>query len=131
MTTFTMQDINPEPTTPEEEEAFKAIPNQINYPEDDEGDSRDDDEPRSFWNHRVVDLTSKNGGDAFFLIQEVYYDRQGKPCGYCDPCLGGDNLDEIRTQIQRFTDCLSQPILDADKDFDGNIMADENGVEII
>jgi hypothetical protein len=105
MTTFTMQDLNPEPTTPE---------------------------PRSFWNHRVVDLTSKNDGDPFFLIQEVYYNEQGKPCGYCDPCLGGDNLDEIRTQIQRFTECLSQPILDASKDFNGNFLDDDTkGVEII
>jgi hypothetical protein len=82
-----------------------------------------------YWNHRVV--KTDTNGEVFYEIQEVYYNDKDEPCGYCDPCVGGDDIEEIRTQIQRFTECLSKPILEANKDFNGNVFIDDEneGVE--
>jgi hypothetical protein len=74
-----------------------------------------------FWNHRVVDLSKENDGEPWLEIQEVYYNEEGKPSAYGDPCVGGESIDEIQIQIQRFTECLAQPILNAEKDFTGSL----------
>lgn len=73
-----------------------------------------------FWNHRVVDLSKDNDGDSWLEIQEVYYNEKNEPCGHCNPCIGGETLDEIQIQIQRFTECLAHPILNAERDFVGS-----------
>ena len=77
-----------------------------------------------YWNHRVIDLTEENDGETWLEIQEVYYNDKNEPCGYCDPCLGGESLDEVRTQVERFLKCIEQPILKK-SDFDGNKLAED------
>lgn len=145
MTTFTMQDLTPTkteqatqlmqnngmnaptqinindiPVTKEEDEAFNAMPSQTIPTEE---------KPSMSWNHRVVDLTKDNEGESWFEIQEVYYNSKGQPCGYCDPCVGGESIDEIQIQIQRFTECLSQPILNAETDFNNKFDGEDDGKE--
>ena len=120
MATFTMQDLNAIPVTTEEDEAFKAMPSQTIATED---------KPSMFWNHRVVDLTSENGGEPWLEIQEVYYNAEGKPCGYCEPTIGGESIDEIQIQIQRFTECLAHPILNAETDFNNKFDGEDDGKE--
>lgn len=78
-----------------------------------------------FWNHRVVDMSKDNDGEPWLEIQEVYYNEKGEPSAYCDPCIGGESIDEIQIQIQRFTECLAQPILNAEKDFVGSLVEDD------
>jgi hypothetical protein len=78
-----------------------------------------------YWNHRVVDM-SENEDDPFFEIQEVYYNEAGEPCAYCDPCVGGGDMDEIQTQLTRFYDCLERPVLKK-SDFVGKLIDDEEG----
>ena len=107
MATFTMQDLDLPP------------PNDITQ----------DDKPSMFWNHRVVDLSKENQGEPWLEIQEVYYNNEGKPCGYCDPCLGGESIDEIQIQIRRFTECLADPILNAETDFNNEFDGDDYGKE--
>ena len=106
-----MQDLNAIPVTTEEDEAFNAIPSTTLTTED---------KPSMFWNHRVVDLSKDNQGETWLEIQEVYYNSDGQPCGHCNPCVGGESIDEIQIQIQRFTECLSHPILKAETDFVGS-----------
>lgn len=120
MATFTMQDLNAIPVTTEEDEAFNAIPSQTISTED---------KPSMFWNHRVVDLSKDNQGEPWLEIQEVYYNSDGQPYGYCNPCLGGENIDEIQIQIQRFTECLAHPILNAETDFNNKFDGDDDGKE--
>jgi hypothetical protein len=80
-----------------------------------------------YWNHRVVRIKDKAFPDEEFLeIQEVYYNDQDQPCGYCDPCVGGDSLEEIKTQIDRFIKCLNDPILDSEKDFVGKLIEEDD-----
>lgn len=79
------------------------------------------------WNHRVVNLKKDNQGEDWLCIQEVYYNEKDEPCGYCDPCLGGEDLGELMQQVKRFSDCLKYPILDAEKDFDNKFNEEEDG----
>jgi hypothetical protein len=77
-----------------------------------------------YWNHRLVDLSEDNEGEPWLEIQEVYYNDKDEPCGYCDPCVGGEDLNVLREQIERFAKCIEQPILKK-TDFVGKL-TDEN-----
>jgi hypothetical protein len=74
-------------------------------------------EPRSFWNHRVVRMPPDGLEGEWLEIQEVYYNEQNEPCGYCAPCLGSETLEGLQLQVERFAECLTQPILNAETDF--------------
>ena len=78
-----------------------------------------------YWNHRLVDLSKDNEGEPWIVIQEVYYNEEGKPCGYCDPCMGGEDLSEVMLQVKRFSECLNQPILNAETDFNNKLTEDD------
>ena len=78
-----------------------------------------------YWNHRLVDLSKDNEGEPWIVIQEVYYNEEGKPCGYCDPCMGGEDLSEVMQQVKRFSECLNQPILNAETDFNNKLTDEE------
>jgi len=85
-----------------------------------------------YWNHRLVDLSKDNEGEPWIVIQEVYYNEEGKPCGYCDPCMGGEDLSEVMQQVKRFSECLNQPILNAETDFNNKLTDDdEEGKEYV
>jgi hypothetical protein len=85
-----------------------------------------------YWNHRLVDLSKDNEGEPWIVIQEVYYNEEGKPCGYCDPCMGGEDLSEVMQQVKRFSECLNQPILNAETDFNNKLTEDdEEGKEYV
>ena len=102
MTTFTTQD---------REEALKAIEG------DDEIQAAATQEPRSFWNHRVVRMPDDGLGEEWLEIQEVYYNLKGEPCGYCNSYVGGENLAELAEQIERHAKAMALPILDSATDF--------------
>ena len=75
------------------------------------------DKPRSFWNLRIVRMPHDQWGGEWLEIQEVYYNRQGQPCGYCNSFAGGENMDEIKEQLKRHEEALALPILDSETDF--------------
>ena len=80
----------------------------------------------------MVDLSKDNEGEPWIVIQEVYYNEEGKPCGYCDPCMGGEDLSEVMQQVKRFSECLNQPILNAETDFNNKLTDDdEEGKEYV
>jgi hypothetical protein len=58
-------------------------------------------------------------------IDNVYYNEENKPCGYCDPCMGGEDLSEVMLQVKRFSECLNQPILNAETDFNNKLTDDD------
>ena len=108
MTTWTLQDL---PNTPEEDEAFKKLT------EEQQQQQEEADESRSFWNHRVVRMPDDGTGTQWYEIQEVYYNRKGEPCGYCNSYVGGENMAELAEQIERHAKALVLPILDSGIDF--------------
>jgi hypothetical protein len=79
------------------------------------------------WNHRLVDLSKDNEGEPWIVIQEVYYNEKDEPCGYCEPCLGGEDLAEVMQQVKRFSECLKYPILNAETDFNNKFDGDDEG----
>ena len=101
MTTFTTQD---------REEALKAIEG------DDEIQAAATQEPRSFWNHRVI-RSINEFGEEWFEVCEVYYNDKGKPCGYCNGYVGGETLEELGQQFERLKSAMALPTLDALTDF--------------
>jgi len=115
MTTWTLQDL---PNTPEEDEAFKKLT---------EDQERQEKEGQTFWNHRVVRILDELG-EQWFEVQEVYYNKQGEPCGYCNSYVGGENMEELAEQIERHSKALALPILDSATDFH-NKWEDDYGSE--
>jgi hypothetical protein len=103
MTTWTLQDL---PNTPEEDEAFKKLT-----------EEQEQQEPKSFWNHRVVRMPFDELTDSWLEVQEVYYNQKGEPCGYCGSYVGGENLAELAEQIERHAKAMALPILDSATDF--------------
>jgi hypothetical protein len=72
-----------------------------------------DNEPQSFWNHRVVLMPDDGLGNQWYEVQEVYYNRKGEPCGYCNSYVGGETMAELEEQIERHKKALTLPMLDS------------------
>jgi len=49
----------------------------------------------TYWNYRIVNAKSENGGEDWYCLKEVVY-QDGKPWGYNDPCIGSDDMDSMR-----------------------------------
>ena len=101
MTTFTTED---------RIEALRSIEG------DDEIQAAATQKPQSFWNHRVVRSIGKQG-DVWLEVAEVYYNKEGKPCGYCNSYVGGETLEELEQQFERLKSATALPTLDSATDF--------------
>ena len=77
------------------------------------------------WNHRVVDCSHDNGGEPWLTICEVYYNEREQPYAYCDPCTGGESIEELQTQVDRWARALEHPILNALTDFNNPMEVDD------
>jgi hypothetical protein len=77
------------------------------------------DKPQSFWNNRLVRITTHYEGDTEVIYQicEVYYNREGQPVAYCDACLLGDTPEEAKEVHARLAEAFDHPVLDSEKDF--------------
>ena len=67
------------------------------------------------WNHRVINCPSENGGENYFTFKEVYYEND-EPYAYCNPFMGGDNIEEVQELLMRLHTALQLPVLH-EKDF--------------
>ena len=106
-------------TTDDRLEALKAIEgdDEIQHAQTQEPEDDDADNPKSFWNHRVVLMPDDGTGTQWYEVQEVYYNRRGEPCGYCNSYVGGENMAELAEQIERHAKALVLPILNSATDF--------------
>jgi hypothetical protein len=68
----------------------------------------------NYWNHRIINCPSENGGDDYFVIKEVHYDEDETPRGYTDSFMGGDCLESVRELIDRFQGALAKPTMHED-----------------
>ena len=62
------------------------------------------------WNDRIVNTKSQNSGEDWYCLQEVYYEDD-KPIGYCDPCTGGDDMEELKRVFVWMSKALELPPL--------------------
>ena len=126
MTTWTLQDL---PSTPEEEEAWHKIEEEQRQQMEAKADNdKADNESRSFWNHRVVLMPDDGTGTRWYEVQEVYYNRRGEACGYCNSYIGGENMEELNEQIERHKRAADLPVLDSATDFNHK-WEDDDGKE--
>lgn len=67
------------------------------------------------WNHRVVRRIVN--GEEWLAIHEVFYDKKGRPHSVTEDGIepGGNNMEELRSDLERMAKALDHPILDYDK----------------
>lgn len=71
------------------------------------------------WNHRIVKTDDEFG--PYFELVEVFYDNKGRPYGYTNATIGGEDLESIETQLLMFHLALKKDVLLHPKDFTGDI----------
>jgi hypothetical protein len=107
MTTWTLKDY-----TPEEDEAWAMMEKEQEY------EQQKKERGNMYWNNRLVRIVDDNFPDEVYIeVQEVYYNSKDEPCGYCDPCLGGDSVEEAKAVYARIAEAFTKPVLDSKTDF--------------
>ena len=71
-----------------------------------------------FWNHRFVNCPSKNGGEDWYELKEVYYDNLGLPIACTENAVDvcGESMDDVYKLGYRIAQAWDKPILH-EKDF--------------
>lgn len=65
------------------------------------------------WEYRVINLPSTNGGEDYFAICEVTYDKNGDPKGYAPVDKVGEvSHSDLTTAVYSMMGALSLPILE-------------------
>jgi hypothetical protein len=65
-----------------------------------------------FWNYRIVNTKSANGGEDWYCLQEVYYDgHTKKPYAYCAPCTGSEDMESLRDVWHMMEEAMKNPPL--------------------
>lgn len=64
-----------------------------------------------YWNHRIINCPSENGGDDWLTVKEVFYDEHDKAHSYSDACVGGESIEELQQLFDRFTVASALPVL--------------------
>lgn len=72
------------------------------------------------WNHRIVKTVNELGSE-YFEIAEVFYDAEGKFYAYGNATIQGENLDELKEQVEWFEIAITKPILNYPEHFTGDV----------
>ena len=67
------------------------------------------------WNIRIVKYLEE--GEAILVLAEVYYNTQGKPCGFTSAIAMGENTDELHTYVDWMKEALAYPIIEFETQF--------------
>jgi hypothetical protein len=70
------------------------------------------------WNHRIVRTT--NEGECYELA-EVFYDSEKNPYAYGQASIMGENIEEVKEQIEMFQAALTKGVLNYPEDFTGDV----------
>jgi hypothetical protein len=65
------------------------------------------------WNYRVcVTKHDTYPDERYYSIQEVYYDKDGKPTGFCDADVRNwESLDDLRGTLTKMLEALDRPLI--------------------
>jgi len=66
------------------------------------------------WNYRFINTPSENDGEDWICLKEVYYDNDGLPVSYSDPCLGSESVDGVLWLIDEWAEAATMPVLHED-----------------
>lgn len=70
------------------------------------------------WNYRLVNLKSRNGGEPWIELCEVYYNDDESLMTCTDVCLGSETLDGMKKIIERLNIAMTHPVIE-EEDFKG------------
>jgi hypothetical protein len=72
----------------------------------------------STWNYRVL-AHKESDGSYFFLVHEVYYDKDKNPNGYTERSVGpaGEDMKSLITSYHMIAQAFEKPILLAGGEF--------------
>jgi hypothetical protein len=118
MTTWTLQDY-----TPEEDEAWAMLEKEQEFIQQQFKERKQ----TMYWNNRLVRIVEEKFPEEVFIeVQEVYYNDKDEPCGYCDPCLGGETVEEAKAVYERMAEAFTKPVLNSSKDFNHKFEDEED-----
>jgi len=63
------------------------------------------------WNYRIVNTKSENGGEDWYCLQEVCYDKKGNPTGYGSPCTGSEDMKSLKRVFKMMKEAMKLPPL--------------------
>lgn len=63
------------------------------------------------WNYRIVNTKSENAGEDWYCLQEVCYDKKGKPTGYGSPCTGSEDMKSLKSVFKMMKEAMKLPPL--------------------
>jgi hypothetical protein len=63
------------------------------------------------WNYRVVNDKRNNGGEDWYVLREVVYNKKGEPTGYAEPCLGSETVDGMTEVWEMMCAAMEHPPL--------------------
>jgi len=65
-----------------------------------------------YWNYRMVNVPSENGGEDWYCLKEVSYDsKTHKPIGYGNPCVGSETHESCLEVFKMFEYASKMPPL--------------------
>lgn len=64
-----------------------------------------------YWQYRIVNMPSQNGGEDWYQLQEVYFNNDGSLMGHSDPSTGTEDLDGLKQLGEWIDDAFKQPII--------------------
>ena len=66
------------------------------------------------WNYRIVNTKSENGGEDWYCLQEVVYNKNGEPTGHGDPCTGTYVMVSLKDVFKMLNEAMELPPLQED-----------------
>jgi hypothetical protein len=63
------------------------------------------------WNYRIVNAKSENGGEDWYCLQEVVYNKNGEPTGHGDPCTGSEDMESLKDVFKMLNEAMELPPL--------------------
>jgi len=62
-----------------------------------------------FWNYRIVNLKSQNGGDDWYCLQVVCYDMKNRPTGHDTPRIASESMGGMRNVWDMMAEAMLLP----------------------
>ena len=79
-----------------------------------------------YWQYRIVNMPSQNGGEDWYGLQEVFFEPDGTPMGYADPSTGTEDLEGLKELGEWIADAFSKPVMH-ENDFPRQLKDTNNG----
>jgi hypothetical protein len=63
------------------------------------------------WNYRIVNTKSENGGEDWYCLKEVYYNKDNTPYAYSNACTGSEDMESLKDVFKMLNEAMELPPL--------------------